>query len=121
MLQETSRAPKPLVLRPARSEDYQPLLNGTPQTCGMRSGCVPLTQGQECGQHSTKAHEEVLVILEGAGTARLEGHDDLQVRAGDVVYIPPHTTHNIANTGDGLLRYIYIVAPVKEQAGGQQE
>ena len=36
---------------------------------------------------------------------------DLQLRAGDIVYIPPHTAHNIANTGDGLLRYIYIVAP----------
>ena len=104
----------PLVLRLQADLAYQPLLDGTPQTCGMRSGCVPLEEGTECGQHSTKAHEEVLVVLSGAGVVRLEGHGDLAIRGNDVVYIPPHTSHNVVNTGGGVLRYVYVVAPVAE-------
>jgi len=50
---------------------YQPLLSGSPETCGMRSGRQALAPGSECGEHSTKAHEEVLVVLEGQGLARL--------------------------------------------------
>ncbi|MFW6107745.1 MAG: cupin domain-containing protein [bacterium] len=93
---------------------YQPLLGGAPETCGMRSGRQVIAPGAECGQHSTKAHEEVLVVLDGEGTARLGDGSALEIRGGQIVYIPPHTTHNIVNTGDDPLRYIYVVAPVDE-------
>jgi mannose-6-phosphate isomerase-like protein (cupin superfamily) len=92
---------------------YQPLLNGCPETCGMRSGRQALAPGSECGEHSTKAHEEVLVVLDGQGLARLGDGRELAIRGGQIVYVPPHTTHNIANTGADVLRYIYVVAPVE--------
>ena len=103
---------EPFVVRPEAGAGYEPLLKGGEQTVRMHSGCVGLEAGAEVGEHSTKGHEEVLVILEGAGTLRIEGHHDLEVAAGSLAYVPPHTTHNVVNTGTGLLRYVYIVAPV---------
>ena len=94
--------------------EYQSLLPGVPKTCGMRSGRVYLKPGEECGQHSTKAHEEMLVFLSGNGTAVIGETENYEVGVGKISYIPPHTDHNIKNTGSEPLVYIYCVAPVKE-------
>ena len=94
--------------------EYQPLLTGKPQTRGMRSGRVYLTPGETCGQHSTKAHEEMLVFLSGKGTALIgEEETAFEVGQGRVCYIPPQTVHNIKNIGTEPLIYIYCVAPVE--------
>jgi len=93
--------------------DYQSLLKGSPQTCGMRSGRVYLKSGKECGQHSTKGNEEMLVFLSGNGTALIgKNKKKLKVGNGKVCYIPPHTIHNIRNAGKVPLVYIYCVTPV---------
>ena len=104
---------KVLVMDLNRSPEYQQLLDGKPQTCGMRSGRVYLQPGESCGQHSTKAHEELLVFLSGKGVM-LIGEEEIsyEVGAGKVCYIPPHTSHNNKNTGTEPLVYIYCVAPV---------
>ena len=94
--------------------EYQPLLSGKPQTCGMRSGRVYLRSGETCGQHNTDDHEEMLVFLSGRGMALIdEGEDSYPVGQGKVSYIPPHTVHNIKNTGAEPLVYIYCVTPVE--------
>lgn len=92
--------------------EYQKLLGGEPQTCGMRSGRVYLAPGEDCGLHSTKAHEELLVFLSGKGEAIISEKDTYEVGKGKVSYIPPHTDHNVKNTGSEPLIYIYCVAPV---------
>ncbi len=91
--------------------EYQRILEGTPQTCGMRSGRVYLEAGKSCGQHSTKDHEELLVFLTGQGTVHIGDDTDLQVGLGKVAYIPPRTLHDVENTGTEPLAYIYCVAP----------
>ena len=97
------------------NNEYQPLLKGVPQTRGMRSGKVLLKTGASIGEHSTVAHEELLTFLAGEGTAIIgENGDEFSVGKGKVAYIPPHTTHNIKNTGSEDLVYIYCVAPVPE-------
>ncbi len=93
------------------STGYQSLLNGRPRTCGMRSGHVSLKPGESCGVHSTGAHEETLVFLEGAGAAQVQGKDDVLVSVGAVLYVPPHTEHNLIGGAAGL-RYVYVVSPV---------
>ena len=104
---------KVLVIDLTDKLEYQPLLTGVPQTSGMRSGRVYLKPDEECGQHSTKAHEETLVFLSGKGTALIgEMETAFEVGKGKVCYIPPHTLHNIRNTSDEPLVYIYCVAPV---------
>jgi mannose-6-phosphate isomerase-like protein (cupin superfamily) len=95
--------------------EYQRILEGKPTTCGMRSGRVHLEPGQACGEHSTKDHEELLVFLAGRGELQIgtpaEHAAPLAVAAGRVAYIPPRTLHDVRNTGDHPLVYIYCVAP----------
>ena len=92
--------------------EYQRLLAGEPETCGMRSGRVYLEPGKDCGQHSTKAHEELLVFLSGKGEVIIGDNEKYEVGAGKISYIPPHTEHNINNSGSEPLVYIYCVTPV---------
>ncbi|HNS20541.1 MAG TPA: cupin domain-containing protein [Sedimentisphaerales bacterium] len=94
--------------------EYQRILEGKPQTHGMRSGRVYLEPGKACGQHSTKNHEELLVFLAGQGELLIGDHDRLTVGAGKVAYIPPETLHDVRNTGSEPLAYIYCVAPAAE-------
>jgi mannose-6-phosphate isomerase-like protein (cupin superfamily) len=104
---------KVLIMDLNSSPEYQELLNGKPQTCGMRSGRVYLNPGETCGQHSTEAHEELLVFLSGRGVALIgEEQTPHEVGAGKVCYIPPFTTHNNKNTGAEPLVYVYCVTPV---------
>jgi mannose-6-phosphate isomerase-like protein (cupin superfamily) len=91
-----------------------PLLNGAPQTAGMRSGYVRLKPGETVGWHTTGKNEESLVILTGKGEALLEGQPARPFSAPALVYIPPAMKHNVANTGDEILEYVYVVAPAQK-------
>ncbi len=98
--------------------EYQRLLEGQPQTCGMRSGRVYLQPGQACGQHSTEQKEEMLIFLSGRGKLLIGEKESFQVGQGKVSYIPPHTHHDVKNTGNEPLIYIYCVVPV---SGGVEQ
>ena len=69
--------------------EYQRILEGKPQTFGMRSGRVYLDAGKACGQHSTKNQEELLVFLAGQGELLIGTDARHPVGAGKVAYIPP--------------------------------
>jgi mannose-6-phosphate isomerase-like protein (cupin superfamily) len=102
--------------------EYQRLLAGRPQTCGMRSGRVYLQPGETCGRHSTEQHEEMLVFLSGKGTALIGKEESpFEVGRGKISYIPPYTIHNIKNTGTEPLIYIYCVTPVHLDAEDHSE
>ena len=109
----SSQAPKPVPLgmKLQCPGGDCPLLRGVPQTAGMRSGFVRLKTGQTVGWHTTGRNEESLVILHGSGEARIEGQPARAFTAPALVYIPPATRHNVANTGSELLEYVYVVAP----------
>ena len=109
----TSDAPKNLhyqkfILSPDSAE--QMLLTGPPQTGGMRSGRVVLKRGEEMHSHSTAGNEELLVFLQGKARVVL-GTDSVEMEAGQALYIPPQTQHEVRNEGDDELRYIFTVAP----------
>jgi len=89
-----------------------PLLQGSPQTTGMRSGFVRLKPGESVGAHSTQDHEEALVILRGQGKAEVEGRAPVGFTSRMLIYIPPRSRHNVTNTGADLLEYVYVVAPI---------
>ena len=88
-----------------------PLLEGDPQSAGMRSGFVRLAAGASVGWHSTARNEESLVILHGQGEALFEGFPSRPFTAPASLYIPPATRHNVTNTGREILEYVYVVAP----------
>ena len=104
-----------LVIDLDEKPENQRLLAGQPQTYGMRSGRVYLSPGQACGLHSTKDREELLVLLSGSGQVLIGGNETFQVGRGKVCYIPPQTPHDVRNTGDEPLIYVYCVAPVAEE------
>jgi mannose-6-phosphate isomerase-like protein (cupin superfamily) len=109
---ETS-APQPQTLSLKCAEGDCPLLRGIPQTAGMGSGFVRLKPRESVGWHTTGKNEEALVILRGRGEALIEGQAGHTFAAPMLVYIPPATRHNVTNTGDELLEYVYVVAPAK--------
>ena len=105
--------PQPLTLPLECPEGYCALLQGAPQTSGMRSGFVRLKPGESVGEHTTGKNEESLVVLRGQGEARVEGHTALSFTSPAIVYIPSASRHNVANTGTELLEYVYVVAPAR--------
>jgi mannose-6-phosphate isomerase-like protein (cupin superfamily) len=111
---------KPMVLILKTDGQYQPLLEGFPTTCGIRAGRVYLEPGGQCGEHTTGGHEEILVFLAGRGRACIQNHPPLEVGKSSICYIPPHTRHNIENTGDEPLIYIYCVAPIQNRGSDNE-
>jgi mannose-6-phosphate isomerase-like protein (cupin superfamily) len=60
--------------------------------------------------HTHAGSEQVYVIV--SGTARVQIKDERQVlAAGTLVYVPPNTPHNIANTGSDPLVFISAASP----------
>jgi len=92
--------------------EYQKLLDGPPQTRGMHSGRVYLDPGQSCGQHSTENNEEILIFLSGRGLLLIGESVSFCIGQGKISYIPPNTVHDVKNTGEEPLIYIYCVTPV---------
>jgi oxalate decarboxylase/phosphoglucose isomerase-like protein (cupin superfamily) len=84
-----------------------------PATRVIESGCVALAPGDSAHDHSTKAYEEMLVILQGNGELAFEKQTPLPVAARDVVYIPPQTSHFIRNTGKTPLQYVFIATDTR--------
>jgi mannose-6-phosphate isomerase-like protein (cupin superfamily) len=107
--------PHPLTVLLAGAQADLPLLQGAPQTAGMRSGFVSLLPGATVGWHTTGKNEESLVILHGQGEALIDGQASKPFIAPAFVYIPPATRHNVANTGKEPLEYVYVVALAKAQ------
>ena len=107
--------PQPLTLPLECPKGDCPLLQGAPQTTGMRSGFVRLKPGETVGRHTTGQNEEALVILRGQGEALIEGQQKVTFAAPRLAYIPPASRHNVANTGKEPLEYVYVVAPAKTQ------
>ena len=90
------------------------LLQGAPQTAGMRSGFVRLKPGTTVGWHTTVKNEEALFILHGRGEVLIEGQAKQGFEAPAFAYIPPATRHNVENTGHEALEYVYTVAPAAQ-------
>jgi len=106
-------SPQPLTFALRCPAAECPLLEGPPQTAGMRSGFVRLPPGESVGWHSTGHNEESLVILRGQGDALIEGQPKRSFTAPGYVYIPPATRHNVTNMGRETLEYVFVVAPAR--------
>jgi mannose-6-phosphate isomerase-like protein (cupin superfamily) len=93
-----------------RNDKYINLLSGSPETISMRSGYVILPPGESIGMHSTGDNEEMLIPLSGTGELLVPGNENLGIHSGCVLYNPPHTQHDVLNTGNQPLKYIFIVS-----------
>jgi len=118
LVSQTS-APRPFARSLECPSGDCPLLQGIPQTTGMRSGFVRLKPGGAVGWHTTGKNEEALVILHGQGEALIDGQAKQTFVAPAFAYIPPATRHNVSNTGKDVLEYVYVVAPAKLPDGSK--
>jgi len=91
---------------------HLPILTGLPKNHCLQSGLVVLRPKTSCGKHSTENYEELLIVLEGKGKVEIKGQRSVLIKPNVAVYHPPHTEHNVVNTGKELLKYIYIVTKV---------
>jgi len=91
-------------------QSYFLLLKGPPETKSFRSGLVTLAPGQSIGVHNSGINEEMLVPLEGQGELRFSDHPPVLIKFGLVTYAPAHTEHDVINTSNVPLRYIFVTA-----------
>lgn len=104
---------KPTTIKLAGAEKFTRLLAGTPATAGMKSGYLTLKPGEMVGEHKTDAREEAIIILEGKASVYCDNQLAFVSEAESLVYVPPETLHDIRNEGDKILRYVYVVTPVR--------
>jgi len=89
---------------------YTPILGGPPESANIRSGLVVLQPSGSVGSHSTENYEEMIVVLKGEGEMLFNDGSVIKLDPHTVAYCPPETEHNVRNCGEGIMRYIYMVA-----------
>jgi mannose-6-phosphate isomerase-like protein (cupin superfamily) len=77
---------------------------------------MSLPAGEEIGEEVHDDGDQVLSIVDGSGEAVL---DDVptQIGAGDLVFVPAGTKHNIRNVGTGDLKLYTVYAPPEHPDG----
>ena len=66
--------------------------------------------GSEQRTHAHPASEQVYVIIRGRGLMKV-GHEEREVSAGTLIFIPPGVGHAIRNVGDEPLTYVSATSP----------
>jgi mannose-6-phosphate isomerase-like protein (cupin superfamily) len=72
--------------------------------------------GGEIGEEVHDDVDQVLVFVDGAGEAVLEGETS-GVERGDLVFVPAGTRHNFVNRGDTALKLYTVYSPPEHPAG----
>ncbi len=70
---------------------------------------VKVKSGQKTKPHKLKT-SEVYYIMQGAGLMHIDDQS-FKVNSQCAVYIPPHSTQYIENTGNSDLKFLSIVEP----------
>ncbi|MEW5955075.1 MAG: cupin domain-containing protein, partial [Candidatus Micrarchaeota archaeon] len=80
-----------------------------PLTTSLKAGCVVLSPGQAVPLHFTGEGDEALIVLEGTATVFL-GQTPNDVPTGCAAFIPPRTSHSVANRTTKNVKYVYVAA-----------
>ncbi len=70
------------------------------------SGVAEIKPGMEIHPPHKHAEEEFLMVLEGEGTWTL-GDKEFPAEQGDMLYARAWDVHNISNTGDTVLKFVF--------------
>lgn len=74
------------------------------------SGVQVVAPGCYIREHAHSAHEEVIHVIEGNGTASIDGKET-PIGPGCTLYLGPLRAHKITNTGSGPLRLFWVLMP----------
>jgi oxalate decarboxylase/phosphoglucose isomerase-like protein (cupin superfamily) len=84
------------------------------------TGIVTLRPGKGHTRHNHPGVEEILYILAGTGEQMVEDPDGTpvrrEVRAGDLVHIPPNVYHETINTGAEPMQLLAVYSPPGPEA-----
>lgn len=61
--------------------------------------------------HSHDSVEQLYYVLKGSGTMLIDG-ERRKVAEGDVVFLPPKTSHQLINESEDWIEYLIIQAPL---------
>lgn len=75
-----------------------------------------LQAGEDIGEETHADVDQVLILVEGEGTAVLDG-GRREVEKGSMVVVPAGTRHNLINSGDEPLHLYTIYAPPQHAPG----
>jgi quercetin dioxygenase-like cupin family protein len=106
---------------PARAEDVEALLAGSPLGPGENIKAVPLQKGEHASvtlvqirdrepPHRHIRYDIMVMLVRGTGTLHL-GERTLPMRAGDVSFITRGTPHYFVNDGDAPAAALVTFAP----------
>jgi len=78
----------------------------SPFECGIQE----VAPGCHVREHAHDPHEELILVIDGEGTAIIEGERH-PMRAGTTLYLAPCQKHSFINEGDAPLRFHWVLLP----------
>ena len=79
-------------------------------------GSCEIPVGGEIPYHIHEKEEEVMYITGGKGIAITEGVEE-EIKAGDLVFMPPGLRHQFKNTGEEVLTFMFFYGPPGPEQG----
>lgn len=64
------------------------------------------------------AHEQFNWVVEGEGVVYLDG-EEIEMKAGDIIQIPPNVTHCFQPSGDKKITMVEIFSPIPKVMGSK--
>jgi mannose-6-phosphate isomerase-like protein (cupin superfamily) len=81
---------------------------------------MTIPPGGEIGEEVHPDTDQLLLFVEGRGTALLDGQPS-ELAPNDLVFVRAGTRHNFVNVGEGPLRLITVYAPPEHAPGTVQQ
>lgn len=79
--------------------------------------CLHIDPGQQAKPHIHKGTVDIMVIVQGHGTATVDGQER-DVGPGDVILNPRGTLHGIRNDGNERIVWLVVQSPPPNRKGG---
>lgn len=73
----------------------------------------------ESHDHAEDGHEEIYVLITGSATVRVD-KEDVEMREGDAIWIPPDATRQIRNH-DEESSFVLVSAPEDTEIAGDEK
>lgn len=99
------------VVETPHGSQLRPLIDRTTSTvsqCSLAEETLP--PGKTVVRHHHEVIEEIYLIIKGTGCMKV-GEEERDVHAGDAIYIPKLTPHELKNTGSEPMRIMLVCGP----------
>ncbi len=86
------------------------------KTVGAKNLAVGVNEtkvGSKVPRHKHETEEEVMYFLQGKGQF-ITDEEVIELKPGICIYNPPGSFHEIVNTGDEILKFVWIYSPQLE-------